>query len=809
MAKGKKVKKEKKEFKPASSAKPTESKSEIGNAIAAVEHVLENKGNAPIGSLGNLIVKAKTSNNAASDEQKQKIAASLVNDVQALVGELKKVIANNKQLEAENSQALSKNKQTQEYSEEVKKKVELDKKELEGKSKQMTLEQNKNAEETARVAELLRSLNEREIDAESGFGKKNIEMLEKFKADKDLLSAQSIEQKVKLENEIKKLLTQRDSLTEEDNNLIDKKLKELKTKENELEEAQLEVARQREKNEKTLRQSKFNIDDVEAYKRELYEDVKAENVHQLSTLKNRNESLEQQIEKFQQSDSRHLEALGAHADFGREFGDESPQKVAKKLTEYKEQIQILKEKLDGSPSKHIEDQYKAKCREYDVLDQAHRDLQQEQQKVQVKMVKMDTSVIALEEKEKQKQTILKHNELLEGHLRHLQDDVDNLLNLKQGRSPFEALLKLDEDLRARGITETVPSLKTFVTELQHRIAWDEKESKTLYYSLKDIQLFIAGLSMSRLHILQGISGTGKTSLPIAFARAVGGGCEIISVQAGWRDKGDLIGHFNAFEKKFYEQATLQALYKAQCPTYADRPYIIVLDEMNISRPEQYFAEFLSALELDPIKRKLTLMTSSQNNAPELLIDGKGIKIPENVWFVGTANHDETTYEFADKTYDRAHLMTLPRHKHTFEVDKTLGPVTFSFSSLEEAFEEASKKHADTVASIIQEMDDSDFLEVLDNEFNVNWGNRFERHLMRFIPVMLECGSNIGIALDHMLATKVLREGKATGRYDTDGENIDNLIEALENFWENCTSLKGKPEACLKLLNQELKKKSQT
>ena len=315
--------------------------------------------------------------------------------------------------------------------------------------------------------------------------------------------------------------------------------------------------------------------------------------------------------------------------------------------------------------------------------------------------------------------------------------------------------------------------------------------------------------MSRLHILQGISGTGKTSLPIAFARAVGGGCEIISVQAGWRDKGDLIGHFNAFEKKFYEQATLQALYKAQCPTYADRPYIIVLDEMNISRPEQYFAEFLSALELDPIKRKLTLMTSSQNNAPELLIDGKGIKIPENVWFVGTANHDETTYEFADKTYDRAHLMTLPRHKHTFEVDKTLGPVTFSFSSLEEAFEEASKKHADTVASIIQEMDDSDFLEVLDNEFNVNWGNRFERHLMRFIPVMLECGSNIGIALDHMLATKVLREGKATGRYDTDGENIDNLIEALESFWENCTSLKGKPEACLKLLNQELKKKSQT
>jgi len=87
MAKGKK---DKKEFKPVSSVKPTESKSDIGNAVSAVENVLENKGNSPMGALGNLLVKAKTSNDAASEEQKQKIAVSLVNEVQALVGELKR-----------------------------------------------------------------------------------------------------------------------------------------------------------------------------------------------------------------------------------------------------------------------------------------------------------------------------------------------------------------------------------------------------------------------------------------------------------------------------------------------------------------------------------------------------------------------------------------------------------------------------------------------------------------------------------------------------------------------------------------------
>ncbi|GAK86222.1 hypothetical protein JCM19238_3812 [Vibrio ponticus] len=72
--------------------------------------------------------------------------------------------------------------------------------------------------------------------------------------------------------------------------------------------------------------------------------------------------------------------------------------------------------------------------------------------------------------------------------------------------------------------------------------------------------------------------------------------------------------------------------------------------------------------------------------------------------------------------------------------------------------------------------------------------------------MLECGSDLGFALDHMLATKVLRAGKATGRYDTEHEDISNLIDALNEFWR-AQSFKSKPTASLKLLNNELKKKS--
>lgn len=73
-------------------------------------------------------------------------------------------------------------------------------------------------------------------------------------------------------------------------------------------------------------------------------------------------------------------------------------------------------------------------------------------------------------------------------------------------------------------------------------------------------------------------------------------CTDISVQAGWRDRDDLLARYNAFERRFYERDCLQALYKVQTPRWQDPCNVILLDEMNRSRPEQYVAEFLSALE---------------------------------------------------------------------------------------------------------------------------------------------------------------------------------------------------------------------
>ena len=298
------------------------------------------------------------------------------------------------------------------------------------------------------------------------------------------------------------------------------------------------------------------------------------------------------------------------------------------------------------------------------------------------------------------------------------------------------------------------------------------------------QVLLGGLAMSQLHVFEGISGTGKTSLAKAFAKAMGGFCTDIAVQAGWRDRDDLLGHYNAFEKRFYEKDCLQALYKAQTDAWSDRCNVILLDEMNLSRPEQYFAEFLSALEKNSLNERLiSLSENGLADAPKLLKEQRKILVPENIWFIGTANHDETTSELADKTYDRAHVMVLPRQEETFEI-RQLAPIKYSFRSLQERFAKAVSVNQGNVGELLEQLKCSDLTCVLEESFGLGWGNRFERQAKRFIPVMIACGASQQDALDHMLSTRVMRSGKVTGRYDISVDQLGQIEDALDTLWKD-------------------------
>ena len=100
----------------------------------------------------------------------------------------------------------------------------------------------------------------------------------------------------------------------------------------------------------------------------------------------------------------------------------------------------------------------------------------------------------------------------------------------------------------------------------------------LYYDQHVIRTFFAGLATSKILILEGISGTGKTSLPYAMGKFFKNDTSIISVQPSWRDRAEMLGYLNEFTKKFNETDFLKSLYET---TYRDDLNFIVLGEMNL------------------------------------------------------------------------------------------------------------------------------------------------------------------------------------------------------------------------------------
>ena len=330
----------------------------------------------------------------------------------------------------------------------------------------------------------------------------------------------------------------------------------------------------------------------------------------------------------------------------------------------------------------------------------------------------------------------------------------------------------------------------------------QSEGKQLNYRKSDLRIFLAGLAMSKLHLLEGVSGTGKTTLPNAFANAVGGSAKKIEVQAGWRDKQDLLGYYNSFERIYRETPCLQYLYKAGLPYYRDQMIFIVLDEMNLSHPEQYFADFLSALEDPDSQPLISISDRGLPEVPQEMIKTTGIqlKLPHNVWFIGTANQDETTFAFAPKTYDRAHVMELQPDAPVVPlkaVTERKGHI--SLKALMDSFDAAVTDHAEETKKI--QVYVRDLAPFFRDKFRVSWGNRMNSHIERFAPVDIAAGGSVGEALDYIIATKVLQ--KVKGKHSIKMDDLEELRDLIQGTWIDDLSNHG-PARSLKVIEDEIK-----
>lgn len=337
---------------------------------------------------------------------------------------------------------------------------------------------------------------------------------------------------------------------------------------------------------------------------------------------------------------------------------------------------------------------------------------------------------------------------------------------------FPALSMMDEEYEGYAVENVVSdnlTLNEIATRFRNYLAKEEK----LYFDIDTIRFFVSGFAASHFMILEGLFGTGKSSLPRYFAKFINANLLFVPVQATWRDKTNLIGYFNDFSKAYSETEFLTSLYHANYNP--DMIHMFVLDEMNISRVEYYFADFLSVLEYPEEEWKIKIMQLPYNFIPPAKLDDGVIQIPNNVYFVGTANKDDSTFTITDKVYDRAITIDFDNRNDAFNVNGDASTINLSRSALAKLYQEAKNNKS-------YQMTDNDYQkfqtisDYIYDQFDITFGNRILNQISELVPVFVSCGGTKEEALDFLLSRKVI--SKIEGRFE---EYVKNALRELLNL----------------------------
>ena len=599
-----------------------------------------------------------------------------------------------------------------------------------------------------------------------------------------------------------KLKEQRDSLE------LDHKSRNqiLKEEENRVAKLELDLSKKERVVEKklgelTLREEslKEEIEEFEIIRDRLIDETKKEMEAELQDRTDANKRLSDRIADLQKK-------IVMVDEITKKIGQD-PTRLLSEHEELSTRVRILEDELSQRPGLEIRDELSATRQ---IAGDAVKDKNESlrlQRQLESQLDFQTAQLENLEQLKLTKETLEVSVGAYKEEIKSFRDQLGQLQADRESKTAFPECTRIDLEFEKKSANEGLPvgDLEEFIEDLQSRMALDKDaaaDGKQLNYRASDLRIFLAGLAMSKLHLLEGVSGTGKTTLPNAFANALGGSARKVEVQAGWRDKQDLLGYYNSFERVYRETPCLQYLYKAGIPFFSDQLIFIVLDEMNLSHPEQYFADFLSALE-DP--RSQPLISISDRGLPEVpqgmvKTTGVQLKLPPNVWFIGTANQDETTFAFAPKTYDRAHVMELKPNAPVVSpkvIPERKGYI--SVKALMESFDAASTDYADQTRKIqgyVHELST-----IFKEKFRVSWGNRLALHISRFAPVDIAAGGSVGEALDYIIATKVLQ--KVKGKHSIRVDDLEELRDFIQGTWIDNLSNHG-PVRSLEVIEDEIK-----
>lgn len=212
-------------------------------------------------------------------------------------------------------------------------------------------------------------------------------------------------------------------------------------------------------------------------------------------------------------------------------------------------------------------------------------------------------------------------------------------------------------LENKGLLNLAPSFD--IAQIPPQFCAHAKEFANLTFAAPFATRLCAALLAKRFLILTGLSGSGKTKIAQAFAQWLAPEgtpnpyCALIPVGADWVGSDNILGYPNGLDPTAYiTRQALDLIIHAQEPEHADVPHFLILDEMNLSHVERYFADILSAIESEDA---ISLYEGPARSAGPRLIPNR-IVLPRNLFIIGTVNVDETTYMFSPKVLDRANVI---------------------------------------------------------------------------------------------------------------------------------------------------------
>ena len=330
----------------------------------------------------------------------------------------------------------------------------------------------------------------------------------------------------------------------------------------------------------------------------------------------------------------------------------------------------------------------------------------------------------------------------------------------------------------------------------------------LLFSREVVANYVLALQTKRFAILTGISGTGKTRIAKAVAQHFlpvrsketkdieepGDNYVVVPVRPDWVDNRGLLGYFNPLTNQYSTTPFLDLLIRAKSEEKRPKsegedphPFFVILDEMNLARVEHYFSDFLSALESGepiPLHDNEAVDTGEAQSGPRI---PRQLTVPDNVFFTGTVNVDETTYMFSPKVLDRAFTIEFDQvdlegftrwgsYEGQSDLDLDLPETSLRFAPYRPPgrghwveFSKTAEVHHKALLQLH---------EILQTEHR-HFGYRVANEIARFVNLAREQSKNTDRAVDAAFDLALLQ--KVLPKFHGTKQELESLLGRLFNF----------------------------